>query len=175
MSTKLRNMFYWTNDLHLTRFVGGIPKFFFLLSVRRLKKHPHVGLPTVEKGAIEFDFFSWALVISPREAPVLPSSFFGPSFLWNLWKWREYLSGPRCNFSKRMNSNLSQLIVRGFGLNPTPCDAPSSGSLMALMDLSVAHDISQGFPDSGKEIKKLPSGPTHDKIKRHSVVLYSTM
>lgn len=47
---------YCTNDLHFTKLVGGIPNFFFLLSVPRLKKNPHVGLPTVVNGAIEFAF-----------------------------------------------------------------------------------------------------------------------
>ena len=37
--------------LHLTRLEGIIPKFFFLLSVSREKLNPHVGFPSVEKGA----------------------------------------------------------------------------------------------------------------------------
>lgn len=36
-----------TNDLHFTRSLGGIPNFFFLLSVWRLKKYPQVGFSSV--------------------------------------------------------------------------------------------------------------------------------
>ena len=38
---------YCTKDLHLTRSLGGIPNFFFLLSVWRLKKYPQVGFSSV--------------------------------------------------------------------------------------------------------------------------------
>ena len=40
--------------LHLTRFDGKMPKFFFLLSVSREKLKPHVGFSRVENGASLF-------------------------------------------------------------------------------------------------------------------------
>lgn len=131
----ISSIFYWTKDLHFARFVAGIPIFFFLLSVTRLKKNPHVGLPTVVKGAIEFDFLTspdfvityWVGCTCRADELLGPSST-----LWKRWKWREYLSGPRCNFFKRRNSNLSQLIVRGFWLNPTLCGATIMESLSAF-------------------------------------------
>jgi hypothetical protein len=54
---------YCTKDLHFTRFVGGMPIFFFLLSVTRLKKNPQVGLPTVVNGAKEFAFLISPLLV----------------------------------------------------------------------------------------------------------------
>lgn len=162
---------YCTKDLHFTRFVGGMPIFFFLLSVTRLKKNPQVGLPTVVNGAKEFAFLISPLLVITycvgcrwfSKELLRDKEWF--SALWNRWKCREYLSGPRCSFFKRRNSNLSQFIVRGFGLNPKLCDCMVIGSLIAFpWDLT---DVSDDITESVSEYPfPLLIKPNQDPIDR---------
>lgn len=129
--------FYWlvfwgAKFLHLTRSEGGIPNFFFLLSVSRLKKNPHVGLPTVLKGAIELELLglfdgSPGWVFGRAIAGIIPcvaslsSNIMRLSFRpepedLSTLKWRLYLL-LRPKLCKRWASNLSHVTVLGFPRN----------------------------------------------------------
>lgn len=122
-------VFWGAKFLHLTRSEGGIPNFFFLLSVSRLKKKPHVGLPTVLKGAIELELLglfdgSPGWVLGRAIAGIIPCVASLSSNIMRLsvrpepedlstLKWRLYLL-LRPKLCKRWASNLSHVTVLGF-------------------------------------------------------------
>lgn len=123
-------VFWGAKFLHLTRSEGGMPNFFFLLSVSRLKKKPHVGFPTVLNGAIELELL-W-------RPPGLPTCVFWRSMPGTMpcvaslssniiiapgcsrderstLKWRLYLL-LRPRLWSRWASNFSQVTVFGWAL-----------------------------------------------------------